>query len=71
MDFIKQYKLSKAMLTAIECTEPTYVMKPGPTRRALVSRRLVFNNVNSVPGPQRSRLTPEGERIHRLLRQQS
>jgi hypothetical protein len=56
-------KLSTAMKTAIRCTEPGWMMKPGPTRRALVSRGLVHNNVQSVPGPQRSRLTPEGERL--------
>lgn len=56
-------RLSEAMRTAIRCTEPGWVMKPGPTRRALVARRLVHNNVPSVPGPLRSRLTPEGERL--------
>lgn len=62
-------KLSTAMLTAIRCTEPGDMMKPGPTRRALVSRRLVYNNVSSIPGQLRSRLTPAGEQLRQQLRE--
>mgnify|MGYP003391213009 CR=1 FL=1 len=65
---VKSLKLSPAMKTALMCMEPGYMMKPGPTRRALVSRRLVHNTVASVPGQLRSRLTPAGEAVRAQLR---
>ena len=65
---LRALRLSEAMRTALMCTEPGDLMKPGPTRRALVARRLVHNTVASVPGNLRSRLTAEGERARAHLR---
>lgn len=58
---LKELKLSSKMMTALECTEPGDLMKPGPTRAALMRRGLVFRRESR---PDRlGRLTPNGERL--------
>ena len=60
-------KLSEPMRRMIRFAEPGDFLRPGATRRALVARRVVWNNVESVPGPLRSTLTPLGELIREQL----
>lgn len=64
-DEIKKLKLTAKMLTALECTEPGDIMKPGPTRAALMRRGLVFSRSSR---PDRfGRLSPNGERLRSLI----
>lgn len=59
------HKLSPKMTTALICTKPGDLMKPGPTRAALMRRGLVFNRTD-WPRPF-GHLSPAGERLRLTL----
>ena len=62
---IKSLKLTPKMLTALECTEPGDIMKPGPTRAALMRRGLVLSRSS---WPDRfGQLSSNGERLRSLI----
>ena len=65
---IAALKLSPAMRTALMCTEPADLMKPGGTRAALMRRNLVHSRKSR---PDRfGRLAPAGLAVRAALRAQ-
>lgn len=61
------HKLSPKMITALICTEPGDIMKPGSTRAALMRRGLVFNRSD---WPNRfGVLSPAGESLRLELKE--